>query len=759
MNNVISFNKILFNKNINRSFYFYCLSKDFKLIRFIFLNLFFIIVSILFDSKKDIYEIKKFKYLKYVKNIEEKKKTFYAKNKFNEYYEFNESVLIAKTPKSLIKVPNKKIKIIAYELDKNYDVLLNKFEEDIKQLENIDKLYSNDFSLLKKIKSNKKYYSNNRFLLNIKRIVKIPNYLKIIFAILFISIFLTSISFCYAITILDMRFILSYFEIKLFIMNFIPIFFIITLMYFFTRRIHISFLVTSLLIMALGISNQTKLFYRDDIVKFEDLFIIKEAAIMTTRYDIFIKWYTKFFVFLLILMFFILKKYFSKMKLKFWKQILGIILIVIAVFFTYNSLYQNETIYNNLGNEGIINKWIATRQYQIRGLIYPFVYTIKDVIDEEPKNYNEIEIENELNKYNYEDIPNDKKVNIISIMLEAYNDFTKFNVIDFNEDIYEKFHLIQDKSISGNLVTSIFGGGTIETERNFLTGYYNFPSFRKQTNSYVWYFKEQGYRTEANHPIYGAFYNRASVNPNLGFDDYYNYENRYSAMQQNFVRDDIFFKDIISGYEKAKEENVPYFNFSVTYQNHGPYNTNSYEGKQYYFDQGNMTTSTFNAINEYFSGIEDTNNSIYELIKYFEKEEEPVIIILFGDHNPFLESTGYQELGINMDLSTIEGFLNYYETPYIIYGNDSAKKVFNVNFEGKGNTISPVFLMNELFDYIGFKGNKYLQYMSNLKEKIDVINPYYYKYNNEYIYGDSNELIQNYKLMNYYVSRNFKYNN
>ena len=39
-----------------------------------------------------------------------------------------------------------------------------------------------------------------------------------------------------------------------------------------------------------------------------------------------------------------------------------------------------------------------------------------------------------LSEYTYDNIEDDKKVNVIGIMLEAYNDFSKFNAIDFNED-------------------------------------------------------------------------------------------------------------------------------------------------------------------------------------------------------------------------------------------------------------------------------------------------------------------------------------
>ena len=37
----------------------------------------------------------------------------------------------------------------------------------------------------------------------------------------------------------------------------------------------------------------------------------------------------------------------------------------------------------------LINIYISTRNYQIRGLIYPFIYTLEDGFDKVPDNYNE----------------------------------------------------------------------------------------------------------------------------------------------------------------------------------------------------------------------------------------------------------------------------------------------------------------------------------------------------------------------------------
>ena len=268
-------------------------------------------------------------------------------------------------------------------------------------------------------------------------------------------------------------------------------------------------------------------------------------------------------------------------------------------------------------------------------------------------------------------------------MLEkAYNDFSKFENIDFKKDPYTYFHKLQEESIHGNLVVNIFGGGTIDTERAFLTGYKNHPLYYKDVNSFVRYFKEQGYRTEAMHPIYGWFYNRRNVNTYLGFDKYDYYENKYASISEEFLQDVDFFDYIIEGYEASKSNDTPYFNFSVTYQNHGPYDENSYEENQFVAKKENYDETTFNMFNNYLAGINRTDKAIEKLVEYFKQQDEPTVIVFFGDHNPWLgkDDIGYNMMGIDIDLSNVNGYLNYYETPYIIWGNDAAKETLENDF-------------------------------------------------------------------------------
>lgn len=758
--NLYQFNNIIYKGNVNRDFYFYCLKSDIRLIKYLFLNMLYLLISVFSIKRKSIFEERKFNYLKEVKELDKKVKIFYKdKERFNNYLKDKVDVIVDRVPKIFI---DKKIcsKIVGYELDSNFNVNIKKYNDEKNKLKNITYLYIRNKYELKEIGCNNIVYVRNnhvKYSYNKTRKYLDQRLFKLI-SIFLISLFLTMVSFCYTNYNLNITMYKSYFEPLLFVLNFLPIFVIILFLSFVFKRIDVPFLITSIFVLALGIANQTKLLYRDDIVKFEDLTLLKESFIMSQKYDIVIKKYTVIFIFLILILFFLLKRYISKYKINLKKQIITLIIISVFSVFIYNALYQNVKIYDKIGDTSEINIWIGTRQYQIRGLIYPFVYTSSEIIDTPPEGYDKEKAKEILNEYTYEDIPESSKVNVIAIMLEAFNDFSKFDSLEFNEDIYAPLHEIQDKSLHGNLLTTIFGGGTVVTERNFLTGYYDSPSYRKNTNSYVWYFKEQGYRTEAMHPIYGAFYNRASVNPNLGFDAYYYYENRYSKVQSEFMKDDEFFDDIISGYEKAIKDGVPYFNFSVTYQNHGPYSSETYDIKEYLIENKGYSDSTYNTVNEYFSGIKQTNIALKKLIDYFENELEPTIVIFFGDHNPYLGDNGYEELGINLSLDTVEGFENYYETPYVIYANKGAKEMFNKDFIGEINTISPIFLMNEFFDYVGLKGNQYLQYMSNLKQTIDVISPYYYKKDQEFVLTSDSKcssLIGEYNKINYYYSRNF----
>ncbi|HHW00455.1 MAG TPA: sulfatase-like hydrolase/transferase [Clostridiaceae bacterium] len=580
-------------------------------------------------------------------------------------------------------------------------------------------------------------------------------------AIVVLSILIMSITFAFSSAAFNLPLFKSYFKGPLLLlMNFIPIFLFMMFVYLLTNRLWAAFSLTSLLFVTMSIVNKFKLMYRDDPFVFVDVKLVGESLIMAQKYNIRLSLKMIVLIIALIVLAIMLKIFF-KYKIASRKvRISSLVALILAGIAIFKGFYFNADIYKKVGDKSLINIWIASEQFQSKGFVYPFIYSIKDAIETPPEGYDEKKAVEELAARNYSDIPEDQKVNIISIMLESFNDFSVFKDVEFGIDIYENFHQLQKESIHGNLIVNVFAGDTINTERAFITGYYNHPNYYRKTNSFVWYFKEQGYRTEASHPITGSFYNRRNVNEYLGFDSFDHYDNKYRYVQESYLEDFYFFDYIIEGFKNNKKNNQPYFHFSVTYQNHGPYSTEKYTEKEYLKKKDGYDEANYNIINNYFAGIYKTDQAIKKLVDYFRNEEEPTIILLFGDHNPWLgkDHTGYDMLNINLDLSTVEGFVNYFQTPYIIWANDSAKEMFNKDFIGKGNTVSPNFLMAELFQHLGWEGNEYMQCLFDMKEKFDVNHKLYFKENGEYkseLSPENKELWNTFLSLEYYYSHKY----
>lgn len=379
-------------------------------------------------------------------------------------------------------------------------------------------------------------------------------------------------------------------------------------------------------------------------------------------------------------------------------------------------------------NGELITPWASAQVYVSKGFVYPFLHSASQTADRAPTGYDKQRAQEILAQYEDADIPEDKKVNVIGIMLEAYNDFSRFPQVKLNVDVYEEYHKLEQEGVSGNLITNIFAGGTIDTERCFLTGFSQLQDFRQDTNAYPWYFRDQGYRAEGSHPCFQWFYNRENVNRYLGFEDYYFVENYYGELTGgDIAMDEVLFPEIIDLYEQNKKTGKPYFSFNVSYQGHGPYDSQkywwSYKGDFIHNENGRLSPEEQCILENYLGSLWNTNRHLKEFFDYFRQEEEPVVIVLFGDHNPWLgdDNSVYKALGIDLDPAGKKGFFNYYSTRYLIWANDAAKEALGRDFSGKGPDIAPSFLMNQLFAECGWQGPAYLQFTNQIMEAIQAL--------------------------------------
>ncbi len=585
----------------------------------------------------------------------------------------------------------------------------------------------------------------------IKSITKKP-----ILIIALLSFVIMSVTLVFSTKKIDAIFLSYYRSFFLILLNYIPILLLMLLTYIISKNMIVSYYFTSFLYISFSFANHYKLTYRNDPFMFYDIFLAKEAFIMSKQYTYslsIIKLIVLLIAFVVIpLIIYLLKV--SKINIRKFTALKYSILIMITMVLLYSTVYSSAKIYNNIGDFSKVNKWIEVENFQVKGFVYPFIHSSTNYQTKKPDNYDKSKAQSILNSYDSKDIPKDKKVNIISIMLESYADFSVFDDLDFNIDIYKNLHEIYEESYHGTIVSSSYAGGTNIPEREFLTGLFLQPNYRGLTNSHIWYLKNQGYYTEALHPSYGSFYNRINVNKNLGFDEYYNIENRYDEIIYN----DLFFKDIIQSYENSKKKDMPYFNFSITYRGHGPY---PIEEKQvdYLKKKDSYNDTTYSIANSYFQTVYETDIELKKLIDYLRDDQEPVVLVVFGDHKPGLNDLyGLENLGINIDFDEPEGFHNVYSTPYFIWSNNKAKDVIQDVKIGKGKDLSCSFLMSEVFEYIGIKGNSYMQYITDVKQSYNVLTTNYIQkngvYEKEYLTEHTDEY-NNIFNVNYYYGKYF----
>ena len=514
------------------------------------------------------------------------------------------------------------------------------------------------------------------------------------------------------------------------IVNIAILFGFCSLLYLLTGREWSAYLVTAAVFLAIAIGNYYLIMIRNDPLRFEDLTSLREALNITAtqHYELQLSWRVVLSVVLgaayTVFLALVLRKQ-PKVK-RLWLAAPCAVLVAAAVFLASADQVQTWT-----KNYKKINTWSHTQIAISRGIVYTFTYSIFSSSSTPPDGYKEKDVEAMLEQYPEEDIPEERKLNIIAVMRESYTDLsavetTRPEALDFS--CYELYHRLQAESYTGTLITNGFGGNTKDAERCFLTGCTSAKDYRSLAQSYVWYLRDQGYFTEGIHPFNGWFYNRVNINKYLGFNEYYFREELFEDTLDGTVAEDDRLYDLI--WEKFNDTDpaVPYFSFSVTYEGHGPYNykKNLYDTR---FVLEDADTADGYAMNNYLSCVYKRDQELDDLVRRLTEVDRPVALVVFGDHKPTLgadvnnyTTAAYKTFGMDLDVSSEQGFINYYSTEYLIWLNPAAQALYDEDRTGQtGPMISPCYLMNQVFDYLGMgKGPAFLQAMEEQMQAMPV---------------------------------------
>jgi phosphoglycerol transferase MdoB-like AlkP superfamily enzyme len=512
----------------------------------------------------------------------------------------------------------------------------------------------------------------------------------------------------------------SYFSsFTLVALNLLPPVLLMLLVYLVAGRAWMAFLPVSLLVSTLSCVHFFRLQIRGDALVAADMSLVREAGMtFNSAYGLKLDWRLLLAVAFIVAGAFVLHRFAKRRPGAWFVRAFGATAAAALSFALFMGPYSNAALYDNTQSESTSEEDLYTRDFISRGFLYPFIHSVQDLYPKPPESYTPQTVDELLDAYGYDDIPDGKKVDVISVMLEAYCDLSQYESLNFTTDVYAGLRALQSESVHGRLVTNIFSGGTIDTERLFLTGYTRMESYTGPTDTYLRYLKDQGYATEGFHPGDSWFYSREEVHGYFGFDNYYFIDSFEDSSQS-----DAYFLDKVVQMYGERDRSKPYFSHNLSMQNHGAYyDTGLANGS--YIERGELSEPAYYILNNYLAGIYDTTQRLAAFVDGFRDSADPVIILLYGDHKPWLGNNEYVygELGISLAPETEDGFYNRYTTPYVIWANDAAKSVLGNDFTGEGGDFSPCFLMNKLFGLCSWRGDEYMKASTALMEHIDVIN-------------------------------------
>lgn len=544
-----------------------------------------------------------------------------------------------------------------------------------------------------------------------------------------------------------LRVVLAHFKAQplLIVLNAMPIGLLLLLFTCLFRNVFFGAALVNFGVCALSIANRIKLEVRDEPVFPRDFGLLKEVGSAMGSYDIHfpagaIAVVIATTVLLIVLGIFVGCRSFPVTKLRGW---LGWLLGAAASFTVLVGLiltvYASNDLYNSFR---VTNAYYIPSVFNELGFPYCFCHQFTTYPVDKPEGFRKADAENWDSQVT--DSISGKPVNVVMVMNEAFSDITDSPAFAFtaDDDPLANLHAMQadPHTISGHVVVPGFAGGTANTEFDVLTGMQTnalsatttsaMRVINRNLDSLFRVFGADGYRTSFFHPGNDWFYNRENVYRWFGtqktvfIDQMENPE-----YKGTWVADEYLIGLIQDEFEGTMAAGESLFHFTTTIQNHMSYTTAKY-GEGYDFPTVDLTTPVSEDVETmlrvYTEGVRDADNMLGSLWDYFAAQSEPVVLVYFGDHLPYLgdNQKGYTELGFTEQANWAE--LISFETPYVIWANDAAAEALDWDNAIKAlelpENISASFLGAAVLELTG-RGDDtaWFSFLNELRREVPVV--------------------------------------
>lgn len=260
---------------------------------------------------------------------------------------------------------------------------------------------------------------------------------------------------------------------------------------------------------------------------------------------------------------------------------------------------------------------------------------------------------------------------IVVIQSESFFDPTILASVETTAAMLPNLHRALAAGAGGTMLPPTFGGGTLRTEFEVLTGIpmaaypdVEFPYLQivqPRIPSIVHVLRDGGYRTIAIHPNNATFWNRNVAFRELGFERFIS----KSAFPAGAKRDGWYMSDqamtdqIIATLDAARE---PTLVFAISIEAHGPYLQDPVADparRDAVPAPPALHGNALQAYRNYVYHIENADRQMGRLWDFLVKRGRPFLLVFYGDHLAPLPHV-YAEGGFDNGLSGPDQFVPWF---------------------------------------------------------------------------------------------------
>jgi phosphoglycerol transferase MdoB-like AlkP superfamily enzyme len=278
-----------------------------------------------------------------------------------------------------------------------------------------------------------------------------------------------------------------------------------------------------------------------------------------------------------------------------------------------------------------------------------------------------------------------RRPDIVIVQSESFFDPSILSGIEYTGNLLPNLHEALAQGLGGTMDPPTFGGGTLRTEFEVLTGIplaaypqVEFPYLQisqEKIPSIIRVADRAGYSTIAIHGNSGSFWNRKKAFQEIGFGQFVTKDDfpENAPLDGRYLSDAAMTDEIIRELAQA---HAPTLIFAISIEAHGPYlqdpaanpaRRDAIQAPQELHDKG------LREYRNYVYHIQNADQQFGRLWRFLAARHRPYVLMFYGDHLPNLPHA-YKQLAFDNKLSGPRQFV-----PWVIVGSNLGHRTLHVH--------------------------------------------------------------------------------